>query len=173
MPSLQQLADSGADLEADYVVVGGGTAGLAFADALASASDATIVLIDRRPAPGGHWVEGYPFLRLHHSSYYYGVDSLPLGAGGRMPAGRDRGQEERASGAEVCAYFQRVLDEKLLATGRVAWLPRSEWSADGTVRSLDGGATRRVHARRKVVDATYTNSRVPATDPPPLMNSRR
>ena len=65
---------SAQDLEVDYLLVGAGAVGLAFADALVSASDATLAIVDRRAAPGGHWVDGYPFLRLHTSSTYYGVD---------------------------------------------------------------------------------------------------
>ncbi len=52
-------------LEADYLVVGAGAAGMAFTDALIAASDAQVVLVDRRHAPGGHWLDAYPFVRLH------------------------------------------------------------------------------------------------------------
>jgi cation diffusion facilitator CzcD-associated flavoprotein CzcO len=52
-------------IETDYLVVGAGAAGLAFADALIADSDADVVLVDRRHRPGGHWNDGYPFVRLH------------------------------------------------------------------------------------------------------------
>ena len=52
-------------LETDYLVVGTGAAGMAFTDALLSHSDATVTLVDRRHAPGGHWIDAYPFVRLH------------------------------------------------------------------------------------------------------------
>ncbi len=67
-------------LEADYLVVGCGAAGMAFTDALIDACDADVVMVDRRHAPGGHWLEAYPFVRLHQPSAYYGVNSLPLGS---------------------------------------------------------------------------------------------
>jgi cation diffusion facilitator CzcD-associated flavoprotein CzcO len=49
-------------LEADYLVVGSGAAGMAFADSLISECDAEITMVDRRPAPGGHWNDAYPFV---------------------------------------------------------------------------------------------------------------
>ena len=43
-----------ARIETDYLIVGAGMAGLAFADALIAASDADVMLVDRRHGPGGH-----------------------------------------------------------------------------------------------------------------------
>lgn len=66
-------------IETDYLVVGTGAAGMAFADSLLTHSDATVTLVDRRHAPGGHWIDAYPFVRLHQPSAFYGVESVPLG----------------------------------------------------------------------------------------------
>jgi len=63
----------------DYLVVGAGASALAFVDALVAEADVEVTVIDRRPAPGGHWLDAYPFVRLHTPSAYYGVNSLPLG----------------------------------------------------------------------------------------------
>ena len=41
-------------LEADYLVVGAGATGMAFADAVIDHSDARVVLVDRRHGVGGH-----------------------------------------------------------------------------------------------------------------------
>jgi cation diffusion facilitator CzcD-associated flavoprotein CzcO len=50
-------------LEANYLVVGAGAAGMAFCDALLDhADEVRVVLVDRRPAAGGHWVDAYPFV---------------------------------------------------------------------------------------------------------------
>ena len=65
-------------IEADYVIVGAGAVGMAFADALLAASNATVAIVDRRHAPGGHWHDAYPFVRLHGPAAHYGVNSLPL-----------------------------------------------------------------------------------------------
>ena len=148
----------------DYLVVGAGGTGLAFVDSLLDAGDARVVLVDRRDRVGGHWNDAYPFVRLHQPSAWYGVASRPLPEGDADDAD-DRG----ASGADVSAYFERLLRERLLPSGRVRWMPASEWrrDADGThrVRALASGDERVVLARR-VVDATLTRTEVPATHPP-------
>ena len=67
-------------IETDYLVVGAGATGLAFADSLvAEAKDVDVTVIERQQAPGGHWLDAYPFVRLHSPSAYYGVNSLALG----------------------------------------------------------------------------------------------
>lgn len=42
-------------IETDYLVIGAGTTGLAFADTLISQGDAHVTIVDRRGKPGGHW----------------------------------------------------------------------------------------------------------------------
>ncbi|MEM7542847.1 MAG: NAD(P)-binding protein, partial [Pseudomonadota bacterium] len=69
----------GEQLKADYLVVGAGAMGMAFTDVLLTESDATVVLVDRYHAPGGHWNTAYPFVRLHQPSAFYGVNSKQLG----------------------------------------------------------------------------------------------
>ena len=89
----------------DYLVVGAGASGLAFADALVAEADVEVTVIDRRQAPGGHWLDAYPFVRLHTPSAYYGVNSLPLGEDRIDQVGENAGFYERATGGEVCEYF--------------------------------------------------------------------
>lgn len=96
----------------DYLIVGAGASGLAFVDTLLTESDASIVLVDRRAAVGGHWCDAYPFVRLHTPSAYYGVNSMPLGEDRIQNSGRNAGFYEQATGPEVYAYFQRVLRER-------------------------------------------------------------
>jgi cation diffusion facilitator CzcD-associated flavoprotein CzcO len=67
-------------IDTDYLVVGAGAAGLSFVDTLVSLSDARVVIVDREPRPGGHWLHAYPFVRLHQPSANYGVASRPLGS---------------------------------------------------------------------------------------------
>ena len=38
---------------------------MAFADTIVANTDAEVVLVDRRHRPGGHWLDAYPFVRLH------------------------------------------------------------------------------------------------------------
>lgn len=153
-------------LEADYLIVGAGAAGMAFADTLLSDSDATMIIVDRRHRPGGHWNDAYPFVRLHGPSVNYGVNSRPLGSGRIDEVGSNRGLNELASGAEICAYFDDVMRQRLLPSGRVTWLPMTEVDSDGVGTSRIGGRSVRLHARRKTVDATFSDTRVPATHPP-------
>lgn len=136
-------------LEADYLVVGAGAMGLAFTDTLVGESDATVVMVDRNDQPGGHWTTAYPFVRLHQPSAYYGVNSRGLGSDSIDQFGLNAGYYELASGAEVCAYFDAVMRQHLLPTGRVTYLPMSEYLGDGRVRTL-GGEDVEVVARRVV-----------------------
>jgi hypothetical protein len=137
------------NIEADYLVVGAGAMGLAFADTLVSESDATVVVVDRNDQPGGHWTTAYPFVRLHQPSAYYGVNSRNLGTDTIDHGGLNAGYYELASGAEVCAYFDAVMNQHLLPTGRVTYLPMSEYLGDGRIRTL-GGEDIEVSARRVV-----------------------
>ena len=98
-------------LESDYLVVGTGAAGMAFTDALLSQSDATVTLVDRRYAPGGHWIDAYPFVRLHQPSAFYGVSSVPLGRSTLDQTGLNVGFHEAAGADELRAYYARVMDK--------------------------------------------------------------
>ena len=157
-------------METDYLVVGAGAVGLSFADELVARTDARITLVDRRARPGGHWNDAYAFVRLHLPSAYYGVPSLPLGTDRIEAHGPDAGLYEMATGSEVREYFHRVLDEVLLPTGRVEWLPMSDYSLgpDGAhrVTSRVTGETRTVDVRRRLVDATYLETAIPSRHTP-------
>ncbi len=155
-------------LTTDYLVVGAGASGMAFADALLAASDAEVVLVDRRHGPGGHWNDTYPFIRLHQPSAYYGVNSMPLGNDTIDAVGVNAGMYERASGNELCAYYERVMNDRLLASGRVRFFPQCTHVGGGGIVSLLTGDRCEVVARRAVVDATYLEPTVPATSKPPF-----
>ena len=157
-------------IETDYLVVGAGAAGLAFTDALIDASDAEVVLVDRRWRAGGHWRDAYPFVRLHQPSAFYGVNSRRLGADRVDTTGPNAGLYERARGAEIIDYFDRVLDDQLLPSGRVRFQPLSDyvgdWAGDHRFVSRLSGEATIVRVRRRVVDARYLESSVPATHVP-------
>jgi len=157
-----------ATLETDYLVVGAGALGMAFVDSLVAHSDADVVMVERRPRPGGHWLDSYPFVRLHQASRFYGVDSTALGRDRIEPDGGDVPSYERASGAEICGYFDEVMRHRLVASGRVRFFPMCDYSGDHRFRSRVTGQTTEVTVQRRVVDATYMASRVPATEPPPF-----
>jgi hypothetical protein len=155
-------------LDTDYLVVGSGAAGMAFVDALVADSTADVVMVDRRHAPGGHWHDAYPFVRLHQPSAYYGVNSLPLGSETIDESGANQGFYERASAPELCAYYDRVMREKLLASGRVRYFPMTEYLGERRFVSRLTGAEYEVRVRRSIVDARYLEPAVPATTLPPF-----
>jgi hypothetical protein len=154
--------------EADYLVVGAGALGMGFVDALLDGSDADVIMLDRRARPGGHWLDTYPFVQLHQPSMNYGVNSSPLGQDRVEPAGRDTGFYERASGAEICGYYDEIMRHRLLASGRARFYPMCDYLGDRRYRSQLTGEQSEIAVRRSVVDATYVSSHVPATDPPPF-----
>jgi len=155
-----------ADLETDYLVIGSGAVGLAFADTLLSETGARITIVDRHGKPGGHWNDAYSFVSLHQPSAFYGVNSLPLGQNRKDEAGVNKGYYELASGAEVSGYFDRVMNQRLLPSGRVDYFPMSDYRGDGRFVSLLSGRETTVSVRRKVVDATYYGTTVPSTHTP-------
>ena len=154
-------------LEADYLVVGSGAMGMAFADVLVTETDATVVIVDRRHQPGGHWNDAYPFVRLHQPSAFYGVNSLRLGNNTIDAQGWNQGLYELATNSEVCAYFDHVMQRQFLPSGRVRYFPVCEYRGDSRFVSLLSGDTYEV-AAGKTVDATYMDVTIPAVAPPPF-----
>lgn len=156
------------ELETDYLVVGAGAAGMAFTDALLEHSDATVTIVDRRHSPGGHWIDAYPYVRLHQPSTFYGVSSLPLGQDAVDLAGTNAGYYELASADEIRAYFAHIMHRRFLPSGRVRYFPSSEYHGNSRFVSLLAQESWNVNVRRKVVDTTYTEGTIPATSPPPF-----
>ena len=155
----------------DYLVVGAGASGLAFADTLVAEPNVEVTVIDRQEAPGGHWLHAYPFVRLHSPSAYYGVNSLALGGDRVDQVGENAGYYERATGDEVREYFAEAA-VRLTQTGRVRMLTGHEHVGRGPdgeqVRDLNTGELHDVAVRRKVVDARYLEASIPATHAAPF-----
>ncbi|HYG92293.1 MAG TPA: NAD(P)-binding protein [Nocardioides sp.] len=156
-------------LTTDYLVIGAGASGMAFTDALVAESDAEVVLVDRQDRPGGHWLHAYPFVRLHSPSAFYGVSSLPLGADRIDESGPNAGLYERATKTEILDHYAAAA-AALGATGRVRLLLGHEHvgTEDGVeeLRDVRSGEVHEVVVRRRVVDARYLESSVPATHRP-------
>jgi hypothetical protein len=154
------------DFETDYLVIGAGAMGMAFTDVLLRETDASVVIVDKRGRPGGHWNDAYPYVRLHQPSAFYGVESKVLGSGAVDATGWNKGLYELASGHEVLAYFDQILQQHFLPSGRVQYFPMSEHLGEGRFRSLVSGAESRVQVRRRTVDAGYMNVTVPSMRAP-------
>ena len=116
-------------MDVDYVVVGAGAMGMAFADALVHNSDATVAIVDRRVAAGGHWLDAYPFVRLHQASSFYGV---------RIHAPRSGTDSGDRAGGRSARAGDRPGDRGLLLAGH-----------GGAPRHRAGGLLPRVRVHRR------------------------
>jgi hypothetical protein len=157
------------NLVTDYLIIGAGAMGLAFADTLLTENaTATVVIVDKRAMPGGHWVDAYPFVTLHQPAAAYGVNSTKLGVGGA----------DLSSHSELMFYFEKVM-KKLLSSGRVTFLPLCAWDGlsnvgannkadeEVEIRSVvDKNLSYKVSIKQRLVDATYMKVQVPASHPP-------
>ena len=152
-------------LDVDHLVVGAGAMGMAFTDALVDHSDARVAIVDRRHGAGGHWLEDYPFVRLHQASTFYGVASTVLG-GRIQDHGPEAGLHVRASQPEIVDYYARAV-ERLRATGRVEVLTGCE-VVGRTVVSRISGETWEVPASCRLVDAHYLSPSIPAESSAPF-----
>jgi hypothetical protein len=155
-----------AHIETDYLIIGAGAVGLAFADTLLAETNAHITIIDRHGQPGGHWNDAYPFVALHQPSAFYGVNSMPLGTNRKDTFGPNEGCYELASGAEVTSYFDKVMHQTLLPSGRVSYHPMCDYVGGGKFVSILSGQETQVTVRKKTVDATYYGTTVPSTHTP-------
>jgi hypothetical protein len=153
-------------LETDYLIIGSGAVGMAFADVLLAETDANLVIVDRFAKPGGHWNVAYPFVTLHQPSQFYGVSSKELSKGSRDQVGLNQGLYELASGTEVLAYFEELMRQTFLPSGRVKYFPMCEYQGEGRFTSLLSGEVHQVAVRKKIVDCTYLKTSVPATHTP-------
>ena len=149
----------------DYVLIGAGAMGMAFADTLVADSDASVLIVDKHPKPGGHWNIAYPFVTLHQPSSFYGVASRELSKGRIDQTGLNKGMADLATLPEIQAYFEAVMRDTLLPSGQVAYWPSHEFCGDGLVRSLLSGKETTI-SYHTLVDATYWQNSVPANHTP-------
>jgi hypothetical protein len=162
------IIDASQTMDADYLIVGAGATGMAFADVVLAESKARIIIVDRRDQPGGHWNDAYPFVRLHQPAAFYGVTSQALGEDRINRGGLNAGHHELSSKAQIVDYYDRVMRHTFLTSGRVTWLPKTDYVRDGdrhVLRSLLGGSQREVQVS-KLVDATTADVQIPATHTP-------
>ena len=100
---------------------------MSFVDSLLkhSPKKLSILLVDKRAAPGGHWNDAYGFVTLHQPARNYGVESSKLEAATAHP-------ELLASRAEVLAYYKTVL-EGWQAAGHDTKTVLGAWPDDATL----------------------------------------
>lgn len=151
----------------DYLLVGSGAMGMAFADILLAESDASVLIVDRYHQPGGHWTISYPFVQLHQPSAFYGVNSVALGGNQVYATGWNRGLYELATKREITSYFDQVMQRKFLPSGRVKYFPSCQYLGDGRFESLVSGQQYAV-SYSKLVNSTFMDVVVPAMREPPF-----
>ena len=144
-------------LETDYLVIGAGAMGMAFADTiLKEQPNSNITLVDQRPAPGGHWLDAYPYVRLHQPASFYGVNSEKL----------ETHSGDLSSKQEILAYYSRVL-YRMENAGRVKFFGMMEHTGKGNVRSIvDPNKKIKFRIKKRLVDSTYMKVEVPSTTRP-------
>ena len=96
---------------------------------------------------------------------------MALGANRIDTAGANQGLYELASGPEISGYYDKVMSQKLLPSGRVSYFPMSNYlGADDagvhTFESILSGEKTQVTVRKKLVDANYYSPTVPSTHTP-------
>ncbi|MEQ3657773.1 MAG: NAD(P)-binding protein [Glaciecola sp.] len=164
--AIQSTNENATELETDYLIVGSGAVGMAFADTLLTETDANIIIVDKHHKPGGHWNVAYPFVTLHQPSAFYGVSSRELSKGYKDQVGWNKGLNELATGAEVSAYFDDVMREQFLPTGRVQYFPMCDYQGNGEFENTLTGQRYKARPNKKTVDCTYLKTTVPSTHTP-------
>ena len=154
------------ELRCDYLVVGAGAAGMAFVDTLLT-EDPTcrVVLWTAAPRPAATGL--IPTRSSASTSPITTGYPLPLGKA-RDAKGRECfDRDDLASGAEVVAYYEKVLAQ-FEASGRVDIRLETSYEARGAraLLTTNDGTTSWVTPRKTVT--TISNVQVPSTRPPPF-----
>lgn len=90
---------------------------------------------------------------------------MELGADRIDDSGPNKGYYELAGLAELQTYFQRAMYDHLLPTGRVTYLPLTDYLGNRKLRGILSGRESTVRYR-KLVDSTFYDTSVPATHTP-------
>ena len=153
----------------DYLVVGAGASGMAFVDTLLlhSKEPVSVVLLDKREQPGGHWNDAYDFATLHQPARNYGVESSKLED---LAVSND---EKRATKDEILAYYQSVLESWKRSGHNVEFVGGATFDfAAETYTVGSNGAAAAISAAKKIVDARFTANDIPLLVPPRFSYSR-
>lgn len=153
-------------LETDYLIIGAGATGMAFADTLLTDTNATMIIVDKFQKPGGHWNHAYPFVTLHQPSSFYGVSSTKLGHDTIDESGFNSGLLNLSTGTAINAYYEQVMSKRFLPSGRVNYFPMCEYIGDRKFRTILSGEIYEVLVSKKIVDATHMKTKLPSTHEP-------
>lgn len=154
---MKQSSSTSITKETDYLIVGAGAMGIAFADEIfTNKPKVKLTIVERREKAGGHWNNAYPFVRLHQPAAFYGVNSLILGNGSR----------DLSSKTEILAYYEKII-AKFQSSGRVEFLANHKYLGNGQVANIHNQEQIiNYKINQKLVDATYMKVEVPSTHAP-------
>ena len=88
-----------------------------------------------------------------------------MSQGKKDKTGLNKGLCDLATGAEILAYFDDVMRQKFLSSGRVRFFPLSSFKGDCVFENRLSGQVTKVTVR-KIVDCTHLNTTVPSTHTP-------
>ncbi|OEU17837.1 hypothetical protein FRACYDRAFT_261011 [Fragilariopsis cylindrus CCMP1102] len=159
------------DLECDYLIVGAGATTLAFLDTLVTElPDAKIILIDKKAAPGGHWIDSYDYVQLHQPSLVYGIASKQL-EGNWLKCMLTQFMlpwNHRANKTEILTYFADFVKEN---KEQIDFYSNSVYdfeTSDEDVHffsSMDGSVSYQVKVNVKLIDGSSNENIVPHNSP--------
>ncbi|KAJ3494257.1 hypothetical protein NLG97_g4194 [Lecanicillium saksenae] len=99
-------------------------------------------------------------------SAFYGINSKNLGRDKIDGAGLNKGLFELATSQEVVGYYNQLMSQHFLPSGRVSYFSQCEYTGDGKFHSLLTGEKFQIGERARIVDATFMKVSVPAMIPP-------
>ena len=150
----------------DYIVVGAGASGIAFADTIVGNSDFSVAIVDVNSAPGGHWHSAHDYHQLDLPAARAGMNGLPFSDLCRADPGRHDNAPAHIQTSQVLDYYDRAMTDRLLASEQVQFFSDCYHLGAGLMQAIGWHTRLRFKARRKIVDATQCWHRVRERDEP-------
>ncbi len=91
-----------------------------------------------------------------------------LGGERIVDSGPETGLHERADKSEICAYYDQVLTERMVGSGRVEFFPHCDYTWDRGIVSLQNHKRFEVPEGCRIVDARYLAADIPSEMPLPF-----
>ena len=87
-------------------------------------------------------------------------------ADGSRRSGPEAGLHERADQPTICGYYDDLLADRMIGSGRVEFFAGCDYVGDRTFVSRDSGERFEVPEHCRIVDARYLAPDIPAETPP-------
>lgn len=151
-------------ISVDYLIVGAGSRGLAFADALLENRTVRVAIIDRHSHPGGMWNRTYDFACAQPPTDAFGANSHTLSDWLDTRAGTTASSPVDARRDDILDYFHAIMHDHLLPTGQVLFFPEHISTGGGRIYCRKTDSVKQIHVRSKIVDATHPQNPVSRSD---------